>query len=274
MSIIPAQGEPGTTVIVSGSGFTENTSLLFAAKEVPVTHVGAKQLSIEVPDLPPGLYALFLKRPDGTASRTYSFTILPRRPIVLDLSPDAVSACSAGDGRQVTVSGHNFRPGSQLLFDGAAIRSRFVSPDALTFIPPQVAGGLHQVQVKNPDETLSGVLGLMIDARPEIAGVASGEEYVNYYNLYINGKNFQQGSALVVMEERSLELMGQQYGMDVKRLYSGISSGGAERDRIVYVDCNRIIYQRYPYSTVPKNFKVQVINPDGSESAMVSVSAP
>lgn len=274
MSIIPAQGEAGMTVVVSGSDFSDETTLFLAMTPIPATVVGAKQLSFEIPDLPPGLYALYVRRPDGSASKSYGFTILPQRPIAIDLNPDTVYACASASERQVTVSGHYFREGSQVLFDGAAVRSRYVSPATLSFTAPNVAAGLHQVQVKNPDGSLSGVLGLLLDGKPEITNVTSGEEYVNYYNLYIDGINFQQGSTVVVTEERSLELMGGQLSVDVKRFQSGVGSGGPERDRIVYVNCNRIVYQRYPYSTVPKSFKVQVMNPDGSQSAAISVSAP
>ena len=110
--------------------------------------------------------------------------------------------------------------------------------------------------------------------RPEIRSVSQGTNYVNYYNLNIDGRNFQQGSTVVVMEEKSLELVGQQMAVDVKRLQSGMGAAGAERDRVIFSNCNRMVYQRSPYSSVPKNFKVQVLNPDGAESAVVSVSAP
>jgi IPT/TIG domain-containing protein len=274
LSITPVEGEPGSTVIISGTGFTENTAVLLATQELSATIIGDRQLSFEIPDLPAGLYALFLKRGDGTVSRSFGFTLLPKRPIAIDLSPDTVYSCASGREREVVVSGHNFREGSQVLFDGAGIRGRYLSPESVSFVVPQVYGGLHQVQVRNPDGSMSGVLGLMIDAKPEITSVTSGEEYVNYYNLNIDGRNFQQGSTLVVMEERSLDLVAPQLAVDVKRLQSGGGAIGVERDRVVYLNCNRFIYQRYPYSTVPKNFKVQVLNPDGSESAVVSVSAP
>ncbi|HEY6838024.1 MAG TPA: IPT/TIG domain-containing protein [Geobacteraceae bacterium] len=275
LSIIPSQGEAGTTIVVSGSGFTADTTLYLATTKIAANVAGAKQLSFEVPDLPPGLYALYVRTPRGAASKSYSFVILAQRPVAVDLTPDTVYSCAPASERQVTVSGHHFRDGSQVLFDGAAIRSRFISPDSLSFTAPSVAGGLHQVQVRNPDGSVSGVLGLLIDGNPEITGVTSGEEYVNYYNLYIDGRNFQQGSTVVVTEEKSLDLMaGGQLSVDVKRFQSGVSSGGPERDRIVYVSCNRIVYQRYPYSTVPKNFRVQVVNPDGSQSTTTSVSAP
>ena len=273
LSIIPAQGEPGTTVTLYGTGFSQKTTVFLANMELQATVIGPQQLSFEIPKLESGLYALFLKREDGTTSKAYSFTLLPLKPTVVSLSPDTVYACATGRDRDVAVAGHNFREGSQVMFDGAAIRSRFSSPETLYFMAPQIAGGLHQVQVKNPDDTVSGVLGLVIDARPEISGVIRGDEYVNYYNLIIEGRNFQQNSMVVVMEERTIEETPSRLAVDVKRITSG-SGSVTEREQILFINCNKIIYQRHPYSTLPKNFSVQVINPDGGESSVVSVSAP
>ncbi len=273
LSIIPAQGEAGTSVILSGTGFTEKTSAFLGTQEIPTQLLGPKQLTFDIPKLPPGLYALFLKREDGTTSKTYNFALLPQKPVVTSLSPEKIDACATGRDRDVNVSGHNFLEKSQVLFDGAAIRTRFLSSDSLSFNVPQIPAGLHQVQVRNPEETSSGVLGLLIDAKPEIETISQGEEFVNYYNLIINGKNFQQGSALVIMEERSMEQMGSQLPMDVKRLYSG-SANSTERERLIFLNCNRMIYQRYPYSTVLKNIRIQVVNPNGEDSSVMSISAP
>ena len=274
LSIIPAQGEPGITVTLYGSGFTEKTTVFLANIELPATLVGPQQLSFDIPKLNHGLYALFLKREDGTTSRPYNFTVLPVKPVAVSLSPDTVYACATGRDREVTVSGQNFKEGSQVVFDGAAIRSRFSSSESLSFSVPQIAGGLHQVQVKNPEDTVSGVLGLVIDARPEISGISRGDEYVNYYNLIIEGRNFQQNSSIVVTEERSLEENPSQLAVDVKRIGTG-AGNATEREQTVFINCNRMIYQRHPYSTLQKNFSLQVVNPgNGGESSVISVSAP
>ena len=75
-------------------------------------------------------------------------------------------------------------------------------------------------------------------------------------------------------EERSLEETPSQLSVDVKRVTTSTASA-TEREQLLYVNCNRLVYQRYPYSTIPKNFKVQVVNPaGGGESSLVSVSAP
>ncbi len=273
LSIIPAQGEPGTAVILSGTGFTTSTTAFLGSVEVPARLIEAKQLTFTVPDLAPGLYALFLRQEDGTTSRTYSFTVQPLKPIATGISPDTVDACAIPRERETTISGANFKPGSQILFDGAAVRTRFLSPESLSIVVPQVSAGLHQVQVRNPEDTYSVTLALLIDGRPEISGISQGEEYVNYYNLFIDGKNFQQNSVVVVMEESTIEQNVSPPRMDVRRIRVG-SSDVISQDIVTFSSCNRLVYRRHPYSTVPKSFQVQVINPDGTESSLVSVSAP
>lgn len=258
LSIIPTQAEPGGNVTLFGAGFTAITTVFLGNFEVPAKIFGPKQLSFEVPMLEPGLYALFLRREDNSTSKTYNFTVLPQKPVIAALQPDRVDICSTGRDRDITISGRNFLERSMVFFDGAAIRSRFISPEAIAFTVPDVIGGLHQVQVKNSAETSSMVMALFIQAKPEILSISQGEEFVSYYNLIINGRNFQQNSVLVV---------------DGRRL-SGVIMNSNERERVVYLDCNTIIYERHPYDTSPKNLRVQVINPNVGESSVIQVTAP
>lgn len=274
LSIIPAQGEPATSVTLSGSGFTDKTTAFLGNTGAPTEVLGPKQLTFDIPNLPPGLYALYLRRGDGTTSRTYNFTLLPPKPEIYALSPDTMYACSADRDREVVITGRNFQGKSQMIFDGAAIRGKFISPETFSFTVPRIGAGLHQLQIRNAEGTLSGAQGLLIDSRPEIDSVTAGEEYVNYYNMVIGGRNFQQDSTVIISEERDLELTGmQQPVIDVKRLRSG-TANATEKERVIFVNCGQLIYQRYPYSTTLKNFRVQVINPGGEESSVVQVSAP
>jgi hypothetical protein len=78
---------------------------------------------------------------------------------------------------------------------------------------------------------------------------------------------------LIVTEERDLDQTGLQPAYEVKRLRSG-SASATEREKVIYANCAQLIYQRYPYSTTPKNFRVQVVSPGGEESSVVQVSAP
>jgi len=274
LSIIPAQGEPETSVTLSGSGFTSGTTAFLGTTSTKTEVQGPRLLSFTIPPLSPGLYALFLKDTDGTISRTYNFSILPPKPVIYSISPDTIQACASDKERHVLISGQNFLERSQAIFDGAAIKGTFISRESFSFTVPPVASGLHQVQMKNPGDVFSGAQGLLIDSRPEIDSVTTADEAVTFYNLVIGGRNFQQDSILMVTEEKSLDQYGNpQSDENVKRLRNGASIP-PERDRIVYVNCGKILYQRFPYSTVLKSFKVQVINPSGEESSIVQVSAP
>jgi hypothetical protein len=258
VSIIPAQGEPGMTVTLNGTGFTAATAAFLGSRELPTSVVGGRILTLVLPDLPSGVYALYLKREDGATSRPYNFMLQPQKPVATSLTPDTVSTCAAGREREVVISGANFLNGAKVLFDGAAIGTRFISASALSFLAPQLAAGLHQVQVQNPSEASSGTLALFLDSRPEIQGVGIGNEYVSYYELVVTGRNFQQTSTLVV---------------------DGIRVGTAQpavgdRDQLIYQGCNRLLYQRHPYDPTPREIKLQVINRSGEESNVFSISAP
>jgi len=260
LSIIPAQAEPGDKVTIFGSNFGDQISAFLGSVEIPARVTDAKQVEFTVPQLDTGLYALYLKRGDGVVGRTYNFSILPQRPVVSSLSPEKIGSCAQGEERDVTATGRNFNEMSFLFFDNASIKSRVVSSTAIVFRVPQVAGGLHQIMVRNSPENASMPLALEIETKPEINQVTKGAEYVNYYELIIDGKNFQQNSALYVDGER----IGGVGGQDA-----------AARERVIYINCGRLIYQRYPYSPVVKDFRLQVLNPGNNEgSQVVNVSAP
>lgn len=260
LSIIPAQGEPGSKVMMFGSGFGEQASAFLGSVEIPVKLTEGRQLEFTIPQqLEPGLYALFLKRSDGVVSRPYNFTILPLRPVLNSVSPETISSCAQGAEREVIARGQNFLETSQLVLDGAVLKSRYVSAEAIAFNLPQIFGGLHQVVVRNSPDNSTVALGLMVETRPEIAQVSIGNQYVNYYELLIMGKNFQQNSSAYVDGQK----IGGQGGLDL-----------AEREKLIYVDCTQLVYQRHPYSPVNKDFRIMVMNPGGEASQTITVTAP
>lgn len=260
LSIIPAQAEPGGKVMMFGSGFGTQASAFLGSVEIPARVTEGRQVEFTIPQqLDPGLYALYLKRSDGAVSRPYNFNILPLRPVLNGLSPDVISSCAQGAEREVTARGQNFLETSQLVFDGAVLKSRYISDDALTFTVPNVVGGLHQVLVRNAPDNATVALGLMIETRPEIAQVMIGSQFVNYYELVIVGRNFQQNSSVYVDGQK----VGGQGGQDL-----------AEREKLIYVDCTKLIYQRHPFSPVDKDFRVMVMNPGGEASQIINVTAP
>ena len=258
LSIIPGQGSPGARVVISGTGFTAETTLYLGIEEVPVKLLSSRQLSFEIPQIASGNYALYLRQRGGETGKAYSFAVVPVKPVVTAVSPDSIAYCAAGDDRRVTVRGKNFLEGAQIIFDGALLRSSRLADEEMNFAVPPVPGGLHQVQVKNPEETLSGAIALLVNNRPEIRSVSQGADYVNYYELNIEGINFQHGSRLIV---------------NGKKVESGSPLPG-ERDRLVFIGCNKLIYQRYPYDFSAKSLDMMVVNPGGEESGSFTVTAP
>ncbi len=258
LSIIPGQAQAGSTVIISGSGFNSETSLFLGIDEIPFKIITEQQISFVLPYISAGSYALYIRNKNGASSKAYSFTVTPVKPSVTALSPDSVQFCSAGGDRQIIVSGKNFLEGARLLFDGAIIKGSRLSAEEMTFQTPHVTGGLHQVQVKNPEETVSSAVALLITSQPEIRSVSQGNDYVNYYELNIEGINFQNGSTLIV---------------DGTRIQSG-DPNSVNRDRLVFKSCNSLTYQRYPYDRSIKSFQLVIANPNGEESSTFTVSAP
>ena len=99
---------------------------------------------------------------------------------------------------------------------------------------------------------------LALVQQSRVVSVAIGSDYVSAYDLVINGRKFQQSSVLVA---------------DGKRLTTGALVAG-ERDQLFYFGCGQLVYQRHPYDPTPKDVRLQVINPNGEESNVFSISAP
>lgn len=281
ISIVPAQAEPGARVSISGSGFGNRISTVLGNAEIPaqITDNG-KRIEFIVPlQIEPGTHLLYLKRSDGVTGRPYNFTILPLRPVLLSLNPDRISSCSQRGEREVTVQGRNFNNSSMLFFDGAGIKNSFLSTESLRFIVPEVSGGLHQIQVRNSPENASVTLALTVETRAEIDQVSIGSENVNYYELEITGRNFHQNSTIFIDGQR-IGTGGGGGGQSTSTIFvdgqrvSGGGSSTSDRDRLIYVNCNKLIYQRYPYSSTNKEFRIQVVNPGGEGSQIIQVNAP
>ena len=97
---------------------------------------------------------------DGTIRRAELAPppVVPTAPPPLHI--DSLSPTSGGPGQEVTVHGAGFRsaspfpltpPASQVLFDGHALTTQFVSSTELHFtVPADAACGPHDVQVRNP----------------------------------------------------------------------------------------------------------------------------
>lgn len=254
-SIVPVQAEPGGWVQITAAGLTDQTKISLGGDEIPWQWIDERRIRFAVPQTAgSGQYVLSVSTPGG-AARSYVFSVIPLKPIALSVEPDRITSCTNAEIRDVTLHGRNFTETSQLMFDGAIIRSRFISSEALSFQAPAVKGGLHQVLVRN-GEVSSLPLGFSIISTPEISLVTIGDNHVSSYELIIEGYNFQQNSRVMVDGVQ----------VDVQGFYRGES--------LAFVDCTRLIYKRRPFSSTPQDLRIQVINPGGEASRTVVISAP
>jgi hypothetical protein len=256
-------------VSLSGSGFTNSTVAYLGTRELQTNVATPNLLTFRIPELQPGLYALYVKKDGGIISKSYNFPIIAPHPTISDLVPDLVYACSTGRDREVKIIGTHFTNRSMVLFDGAGVRTRFMSDDMVAFQVPSADGSQHKVQVSNPDGNISGALNLTIELRPEIENVRPSGDMVGTYNLIIEGRNFQQNSSLVISEQDTV----QPDRTIVKRMQVGMHNS-EERERVYFANCSQLVYERHPYSPINKLFSLQVVNPGGDESSVVQVNAP
>jgi hypothetical protein len=257
-SVSPATVSSGTAVTVIGGPFGKGVKIILGDRQIAPTPVGERQLIFTVPSLGEGEYALFLQEDEQTSQQIFTLKVVEPTPWISALNPSNVDICSTGAARRVLVEGKNFQPGASLLLDGAAVSQISMDERHITFMVPPLPGGIHEVQVVNPSGKKSLSHSLFINNVPEIVSVQQGTDYVNSYELIIEGKNFLYSSILVVN------------GKPIVRS----AALPPQTDNVKYVGCNRVIYLRYPYSHELKRVSLQLINPEGKESPVYYVTIP
>ncbi len=271
--VAPAAAGPGTSVTVLGGPFTPDVRIVFGDQQLAPSRVAERQLTFVVPQLPEGDYLLFLQAGEELSARSLFFRIVLPPPEILAIDPQQVDACAAGGQRQVTVKGRDLQPGVRLLLDGVSLAARSAGSDTLVITVPDMAPGLHQIQLANPDGRISLPVALLIDSTPEIRSVVPGEESVTSYQLMISGKNFSYKSVLLVNGRQISSFFPGALTVD-GRQFIPINPSQLGMDSLQYVDCNNLIYIRHPYSSQPKSISLQVINPDGRESGVYTFTGP
>ena len=255
--LAPASGGPGSRVTVLGGPFDGSERILFGDRLLAPSRVEPARLTFTVPALPEGEYLLALQSMQGISAATLTFRLILPPPEILSLSPSQIDGCSGVEQRRVTVAGRGLQAGVQLLLNGAALAATR-SGDSLQFNVPDLPAGLHQVQLRNPNGQMSLAVALLVDTTPEISGTAVGAEFLNHYQLIISGRNFLFNSRLIADG----------------RQVPAVPPSSLQVDRLTYVDCNSLIYHRYPVSSQPRTVLLQVLNPDGRESAVFSATIP
>ena len=276
--VSPAVVASGSAVTVIGGPFSRDVKIMLGDRQIAPSMVGQRQLVFTVPPLETGEYSLFLREADQTSAQTFTLRIIEPAPRIGSLSPTNIDMCSSEDERHVVVAGHHFLPGATLLLEGSALPFTRTSEEELTFTAPSLEAGIYGIQVVNPGGTSSLPHSLWFNDIPEILNVHIGEEFVNYYQLVIEGKNFSAGASLVVNEYPPgvFDLPPEQQVLTARGVGTGTAplERPSQADNLRHLDCNTLIYNRYPISSQAREVSLQVVNPDGKQTPAYHLTTP
>jgi len=277
ITIYPDTIAAGESVSVIGGPFDEGYTLSINGETVSFTLSDARHLVFRVPQLAPGVYPLLLTDTRSGAEQTYTLQVVLPPPEITSLSPSEIDECSDASGNSITLHGRNLLPESRLLINGLAVPFEWHNDGELAFTSPTLTAGVYGVEVVNPDGRKSLPQSLAFSNVPEIFSVDRGDDFVNYYQLVIHGKNFFQRSLLVVSEYPSgaSDQPPRQRAVIGQGLQTQHQQGARLRQEVVYYqDCQTLIYNRYPLSSDARRLVLWVTNPDGKQTPAFELTAP
>jgi hypothetical protein len=136
-SLSPSSGPVGSSVVLSGTGFTGATSVTLAGVSAPFTVNSPSQLTLVVPS-GAGTGAIKVVTKNGTTTSAGSFVVTsgqqPSAPQVTSFSPS-----SGPVGTAVTVSGSGFTGATAVTLNGAATSFTVNSATQITLTVPSGA---------------------------------------------------------------------------------------------------------------------------------------
>jgi hypothetical protein len=186
-SFSPTSGPAGTTVTISGSGFTGATAVAFNGVAAGFTVTSDTAIQATVPSsATTGLISV--SAAGGTASSASSFAVV---------SPPAITSFSPGSGpagTTVTISGTNFTGATAVTFSGVAASFKITSNTAIqATVPPGAASG--PISVSTPAGTATSASSFAVVNPPSISSFTptSGPAGTT---VTINGSSFTGATAV------------------------------------------------------------------------------
>jgi hypothetical protein len=142
----PASGPLGTTVTITGTGFTGASSVAFNGTAASYTVNSPTSITATVPNgATTGLISV--TTPVGTATSPTSFTVVTP-PTIASFTPTAGQA-----GTKVTISGSGFAGVTRVKLGKTSATFTVNSPTSITATVPNIAHGYYKWSVTNPAGT-------------------------------------------------------------------------------------------------------------------------
>lgn len=274
-SVSPVRGTPGTLVGIGGGPFSPQTQPFLGELYIAPRITLKNYMELTVPNLPPGVYTLTVQDDTMVAAQTYQFEVMAPTPQVTNIIPNILDICPIDPLNHLQINGLNFLPGAVLLVNDRVVPSTVISS---TSIEAQLPGfqepGVYGVSVRNQEGATSLPHSLWVNSTPEIYTVEQGADFANYYEVIIHGKNFLFNSTLVIKEPEDSDIsMTSQQLHSVSPKSASSQTAISPQNRLIYVDCQTLIYHRYRTSRT-KDLSLQIFNPDGRKSDLYYVALP
>ncbi|MFJ9742936.1 IPT/TIG domain-containing protein [Streptomyces sp. NPDC101166] len=175
-SVSPNQGPAagGTTVTVTGTGFTGATAVRFGTKLATSFTVNSSTQITAVAPSGSGSVVVTVTTNQGTSAQQVPFTYTATpAPSLSGISPG--QGLPAG-GTTVTLTGTNLTGATAVKFDGVAATSYTVnSSTQITAVTPAHAAGAAAVTVTTPSGTSNALTFTYLAAAPSVTGLSPGQ---------------------------------------------------------------------------------------------------
>lgn len=198
-------GGAAFTLTVNGDGFNSSSVVQWNGSSLVTTYVSASEIQAQVPagDLTvAGDAAVTVANPGATVSNAATFAVDNPVPGIVSLVPN--SAVAGGPGFTLTVNGSSLVNGAQVLWNGSALTTTFVSvSQVMASVPASdiAKAGTAQVSVSNPAPGggASGTLPFaIVNPAPTLTTISPSEKVAGgaSFTLIVKGSSFVSGAVV------------------------------------------------------------------------------
>jgi hypothetical protein len=193
----PTSGSAGTSVTITGSGFTGASSVTFNGTPASYTVNGASQITATVPaGATTGTIGVTTSGGTASSADTFEVTAAPATPSITSFSPTSGSV-----GAAVTINGSNLGGATTVAFNGTAAAFTVISGTQLrATVPAGATSGAVSVTTPDGTATSSGSFAVVVPG-PTISGFSPTSGPIGTL-VTINGTGFA-GATSVVFKNRS-----------------------------------------------------------------------
>ncbi len=265
----PVEIYPGTEVTVFGKNFNENTLIILGNKAIRPHSIFNEKLRFFVPiNTEPGSYILSLKTDRRDILPTFTITVKNKDFVIKNFYPHTIERCSEAD-TVITVEGEQLDTVKKLTIQGSSLYFNYSKNKIIFELPGSLIdrNSYLNIYFYNQDEKIKDLITININNKPfiEQAKIISSE--LTSIDLRISGKNFIYPLKLFVNNELIKERGSEAQIKEPLRMSPML-------DRFEFINCNEIIYKRYPTSSETKELLIYIENPTGEKSNTYSISVP